>query len=142
MKHERHEYLTIGELAESAGVATSTIRFYERRGLLAAAARTRSNYRTYSSSSLKRLKFIRSSQERGFSLKDIREMLGLAKAEHPPCSDVQELIENRLAAITEQLNELEAIKQKLLRVKGTCCDKSADDLCSRIQHLSGRTSCP
>lgn len=66
--------LTIGELARRAGVATSAVRFYERRGLLAADAR-RSGQRRYREASLRRLIFIGMLQDAGLSLEDIAGVL-------------------------------------------------------------------
>ncbi len=77
------EALPIGELVRTADVATSTVRFYERRGLLKPDARTDSNYRTYSPRAAERLKFIRAAQANGVSLKDIREMLALTYSDDP-----------------------------------------------------------
>ena len=75
---------SIGQLARAAEVAVSTVRFYERRGLVRPDARTRSNYRSYTPQSLERLRFIRAAQATGFSLKDVREMLGLTHSSMPP----------------------------------------------------------
>ena len=74
---QRPASFTIGQLARAATVPTSTVRFYERRGLLKPDARTSSNYRMYSARAAERLKFIRAAQATGFSLKDVREMLAL-----------------------------------------------------------------
>src|SRR5688572_11863076 len=94
---------TIGELARAAGVATSTIRYYERLGLLKPDARTRSNYRTYSAKTADRLQFIRSAQASGFSLSDIREMLTLTHSDDPPCAEVAALIDHRLGDVRQRL---------------------------------------
>jgi DNA-binding transcriptional MerR regulator len=67
--------LTIGEVARRAGVATSTVRYYERRGLLPADAR-RSGQRRYRAASLRRLVFIGMMQDAGLSLDDIAAILG------------------------------------------------------------------
>jgi DNA-binding transcriptional MerR regulator len=53
------EQLTIGDIAKATGTKVETIRYYERVGLLPAPARTRGNYRSYSSEQLDRLSFIR-----------------------------------------------------------------------------------
>src|SRR5439155_24299185 len=90
---------TIGQLARAGDVPTSTVRFYERRGLVEPDARTPSGYRSYTPQSLERLRFIRAAQATGFSLKDIREMLGLTHSEQPPCEEVAGLIDHRLADI-------------------------------------------
>jgi DNA-binding transcriptional MerR regulator len=68
------EFLTIGEVAQRAGVATSAIRYYERRGLLCADTRT-SGQRRYRSDTLRRLVFIGMLQDAGLSLDDIEGIL-------------------------------------------------------------------
>jgi len=60
--------MRIGEAAEAAGVATQTIRFYERRGLLPQPLRGPNGYRDYDASVLNRLAFIRSGQAAGLTL--------------------------------------------------------------------------
>src|SRR5438552_5818097 len=101
--------MTIGELARATNVPTSTIRFYERRGLLKPDARTESNYRTYSARTAERLKFIRAAQATGFSLKDIRAMLALTYSDDPPCDEVAALIERRLIDVKQRRRELKRI---------------------------------
>jgi DNA-binding transcriptional MerR regulator len=74
------ELLTIGEVARRAGVATSTVRFYERRGLLTADAR-RSGQRRYRPQTLRRLVFIGMLQDAGLSLDDIFGVLDAANVD-------------------------------------------------------------
>ena len=68
--------LTIGELARTMQIAASTIRYYERIGLLVPDERSGGNYRLYSEASLRRLRFIRSAQSIGFTLDDVQSLLG------------------------------------------------------------------
>src|SRR5437016_11472300 len=105
--------LTIGQLARATAVPTSTIRFYERRGLLKPDARTVSNYRSYSANSAERLRFIRAAQSSGFSLKDIRAMLALTHSDDPPCAEVAALIERRLDEVRARLRELRRVERTL-----------------------------
>lgn len=67
----------IGELSKAAGVKIGTIRFYERRKLLKPALRTVSGYRTYTQQDVQAVKGIRLTQELGFTLKEIKELLDL-----------------------------------------------------------------
>src|SRR5580704_15682967 len=133
--------MTIGELARVAGVAVSTVRFYERRGLLKPDGRTQSNYRTYSARTAERLKFIRAAQATGFSLKDIREMLALTHSEQPPCDELAALITHRLNDVKERLRELKRIDRTLSLALKSCC-KGGPDWCDEIERLKGRESCP
>jgi MerR family mercuric resistance operon transcriptional regulator len=132
--------MTIGQLARAADVPISTIRFYERRGLLKPDARTRSNYRAYSARTAERLKFIRAAQATGFSLKDIREMLGLTYSDDPPCAEVAALIEHRLADVKQRLRELKRIDRTLSVALKSCC-KGEPDWCDQIERLKGKKSC-
>jgi DNA-binding transcriptional MerR regulator len=130
------ENRTIGELAKAAGVPTSTIRFYERRGLIRPDGRTRSNYRTFTSQTLERLRFIRAAQASGFSLKDVREMLGLTHFDEPPCEEVGRLIENRLSDVRQRVKDLRRMEKLLAKALQSCC-KGGPDWCTRIEQLKG-----
>jgi MerR family mercuric resistance operon transcriptional regulator len=130
-------HLTIGQLAKEAGVPTSTVRFYERRGLLEPDARTRSNYRAYTAGSADRLKFIRAAQATGFSLKDIRGLLSLTHSDDPPCDDVVALTGKRLAEVRARIRELRHVEKVLARSLETCCTGQLPDLCEDITRLKG-----
>ena len=72
--------MRIGELARKAGVNIQTIRFYERRRILPAPARSPGGYRLYSESDVVNVNFIRQSQELGFTLTEIRQLLQLHRS--------------------------------------------------------------
>ena len=132
--------MTIGEIAKAAAVPTSTIRFYERRGLLKPDARTQANYRTYTPRAADRLKFIRAAQATGFSLKDIREMLALTYSDDPPCDEVAALITRRLADVKQRLTELKRIDRTLSLALKSCC-KGGPDWCNEIERIkTGKSS--
>jgi MerR family mercuric resistance operon transcriptional regulator len=133
--------MTIGQLSSAAKVPTSTVRFYERRGLLKADARTAGNYRSYSPRTAERLKFIRAAQATGFSLKDIREMLALTYSDEPPCQEVASLIERRLEDVKQRLRELKRIDRTLSFALKSCC-KGGPDWCNEIERLKGEASKP
>jgi DNA-binding transcriptional MerR regulator len=132
---------TIGQLARSAQVPISTVRFYERKGLLTPAARSASNYRHYSDESLARLRFIRAAQASGFSIKDITEMLGLVTSDEPPCREVAVLIDHRLADIRQRMKELRRVEKQMAHALVSCC-KGGPDWCREIERLKGaRSTC-
>jgi MerR family mercuric resistance operon transcriptional regulator len=129
--------MTIGELAKAADVPASTVRFYERRGLLKPDGRTQSNYRMYFAGTVERLKFIRAARATGFSLKDIREMLALTYSDEPPCDEVAALIERRLGDVKQRVRELKRIDRTLSAALKSCC-KGGPDWCDEIERLKGR----
>jgi len=126
--------MTIGELARAGDVPTSTVRFYERRGLLKPDARTQANYRTYTPRAAERLKFIRAAQATGFRLNDIREMLALTYSDQPPCDEVAALIQRRLADVKQRLGELKRIDRALSIALKSCC-KGGPDWCNEIERI-------
>lgn len=112
--------MTIGQLALEAAVPTSTLRYYERKGLLSAEGRSEGNYRLYTASAVERLKFIRSAQSTGFTLEDIRSLLSYRDGEIAPCREVRDLIEQRLSRVEEKMAELRQFKTVLHGFLDSC----------------------
>ena len=126
---------TIGELAKVAGVPTSTLRYYERAGLLRPSARSPSNYRLYRDEDLKRLQFIRAAQATGFTLDDVTKLLRPA-----PCGRVQGLIEARLAQVGQRMKELRHVQRVLRASLQTCHEHEESGRCRVVDELSARAS--
>jgi MerR family mercuric resistance operon transcriptional regulator len=126
--------LTIGQLAKSAAVPTSTVRYYERAGLLAPDFRTAGNYRAYTAAALDRLRFIRAAQSTGFSIHDIAQMLQLTHSDDPPCDDLLALMNRRLEDVRARMKELRRVEKALSASLHSCC-KGDQDLCHQIERL-------
>src|SRR4051794_941812 len=135
---QRFQGTSIGQLARAAGVATSTVRFYERRGLLKPDQRSQSNYRLYSPASLERLRFIRACQATGLSLKDIRALLDLAYSTDEPCDDLLALARNRLDDVRRKIKDLRRVERALGRSLDLCCKGEQGDLCGQLGQLRGK----
>lgn len=105
--------LLIGRLAKLAGVKPDTVRYYERVGLLPKADRKLSGYRVYGQASVKRLQFIRQAQALGFSLDEIKRILGLHGEGKETCCCVIAIAEATLSDTEEQLRELQAFRDRL-----------------------------
>jgi MerR family mercuric resistance operon transcriptional regulator len=132
---------TIGQLARAAAVPTSTVRFYERSGLLCPDGRSGGNYRQYSQDALERLRFIRTAQATGFSLEDVRDLLKLTDSDEPPCADIVELTNKRLREIRKRIEELHHVERVLTQSLTNCCRRgTSPDLCDRIISLKGRVA--
>ncbi len=113
---------TISQLAKAAATPTSTLRYYERIGLLKPEDRSQGNYRLYGDESLRRLRFIRASQAVGFTLDDVNTLLGNRDGKTPTCNEVQTLIEERLADIEKRLKNLRHVKRVLNLSLKKCLD--------------------
>jgi MerR family copper efflux transcriptional regulator len=111
--------LTIGKLANAAGVGIDTVRFYERAGLLNKPRRTASGYRLYAASDVGRLRFIRRAKTLGFSLDEIAELLRLNDGGGRRGA-VRALASRRLAAIEQKLTELSRMRDTLRHLVLQC----------------------
>jgi MerR family transcriptional regulator, redox-sensitive transcriptional activator SoxR len=115
------ELLTIGELAQRSGFATSAVRFYDREGLVPA-ERTSGNQRRYPRSALRRLAFIRAAQNIGVPLSEIREALAvLPETRTPTKADWARLSRHWRARLEAQIAGLEALRDKLDGCIGCGC---------------------
>ena len=124
------------ELAEKAGVNKETIRFYEKKGLLADPIRTDGGYRQYSLKDIERLIFIKNAKELGFSLLEIKELLAIADGDINRCSDVRRIAENKLEHITNQMKQLAKLKRTLTRLVTECQRAKTIKHCPIIESLS------
>jgi DNA-binding transcriptional MerR regulator len=104
-------FLTRGALARRAGVHAETVRFYEKRGLLAEPARDASNYREYPLSAVTRIRFIKRAQELGFTLREIEEMLKLSA--NSPNPNVKGLAITKLEVIDGKIRDLLRMRNAL-----------------------------
>lgn len=115
------ELLTIGEIAERSGLAPSAIRFYERRGLIAA-ERTVGNQRRYRRDVLRRIAFVRIAQRVGLSLEEIIEALvGLPVDKAPSAQEWQRLTRGWRDRLDERILMLEALRGGLTSCIGCGC---------------------
>jgi MerR family mercuric resistance operon transcriptional regulator len=112
---------TIGGLARSAGVSVETVRYYQRRGLLFEPARPAGEVRRYGAEDVKRLKFIRSAQAAGFTLKQIGEMLNLSATDDRVRA--RELAQARVAALDTKIDELRRARDALADLARACATK-------------------
>ncbi|MGH9771169.1 MAG: MerR family transcriptional regulator, partial [Candidatus Acidiferrales bacterium] len=91
--------MQIGELAKRSGASVTTIRFYERKGLLPEPQRKESGFRAYNSEALHRLQFIRQAKALGFSLDEVCEILRMGERSKCPCDDVIAIAQRHLHAV-------------------------------------------
>ena len=125
--------LTIGTLAEGAGVGVETVRFYQRSGLLPEPERPLSGYREYTEADVRRIRFIKRAQTLGFNLEDIE---GLLQLDGPQtCSVTHDLAVNKLHLVEEKIAALAAIRDALRQMVRQCELKHKRGTCPIIQSL-------
>lgn len=125
--------LTIGRLAEAAGVGVETVRFYQRCGLLTEPERPASGYREYSPADVQRIRFIKRAQTLGFNLDDIA---GLLKLDGPQtCSLTHDLALNKLNLVEGKIAALASIRDALRQMVRQCELKHQRGTCPIIESL-------
>ena len=126
--------MLICELADSVGLTSQTVRFYERKGLLPDAERGANGYRVYDESMLTRLRFINVAQAAGLTLSEIRSVIDLRDEGTVPCAHVVTLIDTKLADVRARIRHLDELKSELEALLERShlldpADCAADDIC-------------
>jgi MerR family redox-sensitive transcriptional activator SoxR len=113
--------LTIGELSERSGVATSALRFYEDRGLIES-RRTTGNQRRYSRATLRRVAFVRTAQRVGLTLEEVADALAtLPLGRTPTKADWARLSRSWRPRQDEQIRRIEQLRERLDGCIGCGC---------------------
>jgi MerR family transcriptional regulator, mercuric resistance operon regulatory protein len=115
--------ITIGSLAAAGGTQVTTIRYYERAGLMPVPERTAGAHRVYTDEQLKRLLFIRRAREMGFSITEIKTLLALADPARTSCRDVQQIAAAHLNKIHERIMALVQLETMLTDTVARCSGK-------------------
>jgi MerR family mercuric resistance operon transcriptional regulator len=126
--------LTIGHLADKAGVNVETIRYYQRRGLMAEPAKPAGGHRRYDSDAIKRVRFIKRAQVLGFTLDEVGSLLDLDEA--CACAETRELATHKLQVIEEKLADLKAMRKALTALLRQCDAGATKGNCPIIHTLA------
>ncbi len=124
--------LTIGRVARRAGVNRETIRYYQRRGLIAEPARPAAGFRHYPEETVARVRFIKRAQGLGFSLREIGELLDLGERN---CEAVRALAERKYREIDRRMADLAAMKAALQRLTADCANGDLQTPCPIVRAL-------
>lgn len=115
--------LRISELARAGGVGVETVRFYQRKGLLASPAAPGSGGRHYGSEDVSRLRYIRRAQAAGFSLAEIATLIDLDRNDDRPRA--RAMARERLAALDAQIAQLKDARARLAKLAKDCAKGGA-----------------
>ena len=127
--------MNIGEAAKASGVSAKMIRHYESVGLFPEAMRTEAGYRQYTDKEIGTLRFIRHSRDLGFSIEQIRALLGLWQNRKRPSRQVKALAQAHIEELDAKLHELQAMKATLEHLVHCCHGDDRPD-CPIIDSLA------
>lgn len=113
-------HLRSGQVAELAGVNIQTLRYYERRGLIAEPLRSPGGHRTYPPETVTLLGVIKAAQRLGFTLDEVAELLETGRRGHPS-PDLQERAKAKITEIEAKIADLETIRDALGQVVAARC---------------------
>jgi len=122
--------LRIGEVANRAGVNIQTLRYYERRGLLAQPQRRASGQRRYPQTTVAMIRTIKNAQRLGFTLNEIEELL-VVSSQHPRTNALRRRATAKLAEIDDKIAQLHKMRTSLVEVLDADCDSLTDCSCGR-----------
>ncbi len=111
---------SIGRAAEISGVTAKMIRHYESLGLIPKAARTLGDYRVYTATEVHTLRFVRRARSLGFSMEEIRGLLGLWRNQRRASAEVKRLALKHIAELDSKIEELRSVRSALAELAAHC----------------------
>ena len=115
--------MRISDFARAGGVGVETVRFYQRKGLIAVPRGGAPAGRRYDENDLARLRYVKQAQAAGFTLTEIAELIDLDRTDDRPRA--REMARERIAALDEQIGTLQAARASLARLARDCAKGGA-----------------
>lgn len=137
--HESESGFTRGGLALATGCNIETIRYYEKTAMLPEPPRTAAGYRIYSTAHAQRLRFILRARKLGFSMEDIRGLLGLEDGTAPSCAEVKVRTERHLDDVRARIADLRRIEAVLTETAARCSGADVPE-CAVLETIGARYS--
>ena len=132
--------LSIGQLSKRSGVKVTTIRYYEKTGMIPEAPRNAGNQRRYDKDQLERLRFIRHARDLGFDMESIRTLVDMAAEPQESCHAADSIARAHLVTITDRIAQLTLLQKELERMVNECQHGHVCD-CRVIEVLADHAEC-
>src|SRR5690349_14924471 len=133
----RDGLFNIGQAAEASGVSAKMIRHYEENGFIPKAGRTVAGYRIYKDADVHTLRFIRRARDLGFSLKEIKALLGLWQSRRRESSEVKKLAMRHVNELDAKIAEMQSMRRTLVNLAEHCHGDHRPD-CPILEDLAGK----
>ncbi len=135
--------MCIGQAAERSGCTVATVRHYEDEGLLKGIGRAPNGRRVYGWPDIHRLRFVRRCRDLGFSIDDVRSLLGATDALSPDCLAVRDMAVAHIDRLRVMRAEIDALEQSLSSLANTCneaCATGRSSVCTIVEDLAATAS--
>ena len=133
--------MNIGQAARASGVSAKMIRYYEQIGLVRAADRTDSNYRSFDARNVNELRFIKRARSLGFSVEEITNLLSLWRDRGRPSREVKAIADAHVADLEARIVEMQAMADTLRHLSHCCAGDDRPD-CPILADLAGGEPAP
>jgi DNA-binding transcriptional MerR regulator len=131
------DYLFTSDVMAATKVGRDTLRFYEDRGLIKVVTRTAAGYRQFNTDVVERIEFIKQTQQAGFTLKEIQNLLKLRDTSTDTCGVIAPILNGKLRALEDEIRELEARRAALSALATTCGLSDAKRGCDFVRRGPG-----
>ncbi len=131
---------SIGQLSKATGVKVPTIRYYEEIGLLPQPGRNAGNQRRYGQDGMDALGFIKHARDLGFSLEDIKALMGLDGHLGDDCAEADRIARSQLANVRDRIRKLQQLASELERISHLC-DGGSGGCCKVLTALGDHSQC-
>lgn len=128
--------MNIGQVAEASGVSAKMIRHYEEIGVIPKIARTMSGYRQYSETDVHLLRFVRQARDLGFSMEQIKALVGLWRNKRRKSSEVKKLALEHVESLEAKIQQLSEMS-KTLKHLAHCCHGDERPECPILDKMDG-----
>lgn len=127
--------MKIGKVVRRTGLSAATIRYYERLGLVPEVPRSRSGFREFDGTAIRRLRFVRRARSLGFTLEEVGELLELRIDDGATTADVRERATEKLEEIEGKIADLDRVGNSLRELTETCCSDAPTSECPILEAL-------
>lgn len=131
--------LNIGAASRASGVSMKMIRHYEESGFIPRVGRTAAGYRVYRDADVHALRFVRRARDLGFSMKEIKELLGLWANRRRASADVKRLVQTHVSELDARIAEMQAMRRTLVALAEHCHGDHRPD-CPILDDLAGKAA--
>jgi DNA-binding transcriptional MerR regulator len=111
-----NDYFIVRDVAKRCKVASSTVRYYTKIGLISPCGKTESGYKLYDKQAIEKIEFIKKAKKLGFTLDEIKVVIDTAESGRAPCKHVISFLKMKKERIEKRMEFLKEFKKRIEKV--------------------------